>query len=150
MELAILIGIPATGKTSFAQDVLGSTHLRLSRDVVKTKTREMALFQTGLSVGVDLVIDDSNVTREVRSAFIAPARTIGYRVVGYYFSSKLGDAQERNASRVDAERIPRAGVGDKWKQLELPTLEEGFDRLSYVALDGTGGFNVMDWVDASR
>jgi predicted kinase len=101
-----------------------------------------------LSVGANVVIDDTNVTREVRSNFIQPARTLGYRVIGYYFSSKLVEAQVRNAIRPESERVPRAGVGDKWKRLELPSRDEGFDDLSYVAADGIGGFRVSEWLDA--
>ena len=40
MELVLLIGLPATGKTTFAHDVLGASHFRLSRDVLPTLARE--------------------------------------------------------------------------------------------------------------
>jgi hypothetical protein len=31
--------------------------------------------------------------------------------------------------------------------LELPSLEEGFDKLYYVRVDGNGGFVVEEWKD---
>jgi hypothetical protein len=43
MEMIILIGIQASGKTSFYKERFFNTHIRISNDLLKTKNREVQL-----------------------------------------------------------------------------------------------------------
>jgi hypothetical protein len=81
---------------------------------------------------------------EDRSRYIVLAKTAGFRVVGYYFQSRFQDAVVRNADRLPAEQIPVKGIGGTYKRLQLPSLQEGFDALFYVALL-QDGFDVQEW-----
>ena len=66
-------------------------------------------------------------------------------MVGYYFSSRLSEALERNRLREGMGRIPDKGVAGIAGRLELPDPAEGFDELSYVCFDGEDGFRVEEW-----
>lgn len=143
MELVLLIGIPATGKSTFARERLFATHVRLNRDMLKTAHRERVLFDACLSTSTALVVDNTNVTRAERARFIDPARSAGFRVRGFFFESKVRDALTRNEAR--GRPVPDVAVLGRSGELELPSFSEGFDELCFVRLSATGGFDVEAW-----
>lgn len=146
MELVVLIGIPATGKSTFARERFGDTHLRLNLDMLRTRHREDVLFRACLEAKQPVVIDNTNTTRAERARYLDPAKAAKFRVVGCYFSSKVADALVRNASRTGDARIPEAALLGMAGRLEAPRLDEGFDELRYVRLEPTG-FVVEGWRD---
>ena len=148
MTAVILIGIPASGKSTFCKERLFSTHVRLSLDMLKTRHREELLFQACLAAKQPVVIDNTNATATERRRYIVPAKETGFRVVGYYFSSRIGEALERNRQRTRTVQIPDKAVLGIAGRLELPVMTEGFDELWYVTMDGNGGFSVEEWCDA--
>lgn len=147
MEAIIFIGIQGTGKSSFYHERFSRTHVRLNSDVLKTKNRLQVLFNACLEARQPFVLDNTNVTKEVRAEFIAAAKAAGFRVVGYYFRSDIASALARNSERLAAARIPDRGVLGTYKKLEKPNRAEGFDELYYVRIDPGGGFDVQEWAD---
>ena len=146
MELVVLIGIPATGKSSFARERFAETHLRLNLDMLRTRHREDVLFRACLEAKQPVVVDNTNTTRVERARYVAAAKAAGFRVVGYYFSSRVGDALARNATRSGEARVPDSAVLGMSGRLELPRLDEGFDALHFVRLEGPA-FVVEGWRD---
>lgn len=132
MEAVLLIGVQATGKSSFYRRRLFRSHVRISRDLLGTQRREERLLAACLDTGQPFAIDNTNASREERRRFIQPAREHEFTVTGYYFRSKIEEALARNAARPMPERVPKKGVLDAYGRLELPTCEEGFDQLYYV------------------
>jgi predicted kinase len=147
MEAVIFIGIQGTGKSSFYHERFFHTHVRINSDMLKTQNRLRVLLNACLDARQSFVLDNTNVTREVRAPFIAQSRAAGFRVVGYYFRSDITSALARNSERVNAERIPDRGVLGTYKKLEIPQRSEGFDALYYVQIDPTGEFQVEEWAD---
>jgi len=147
MEAVIFIGIQGTGKSSFYHERFFHTHLRINSDMLKTQNRLRVLLNACLDARQSFVLDNTNVTREVRAQFIAQSRAAGFRVVGYYFRSDITSALARNSERVNAARIPDRGVLGTYKKLEIPQRSEGFDALYYVQIDPTGKFQVEEWAD---
>jgi len=147
MEAVIFIGIQGTGKSSFYHERFFHTHVRINSDMLKTQNRLRVLLNACLDARQSFVLDNTNVTREVRAQFIAQSRAAGFRVVGYYFRSDITSALARNSERVNAERIPDRGVLGTYKKLEIPQRSEGFDALYYVQIDPTGTFQVEEWAD---
>lgn len=96
MEAIVFIGIQGTGKSSFYQERFSHTHIRLNSDMLKTKNRLQVLFKGCLEARQPFVLDNTNVTKEVRAEFIATAKAAGFRVVGYYFRSDIASARSRN------------------------------------------------------
>lgn len=147
MEAVILIGIQASGKSSFYKERFFDTHVRINLDMLKTKHRQRVLLDACLSGKQPFVVDNTNVTAEMRSYFIGAARTAGFRVVGYYLRSDVSGGLARNSRREELARVPDKGLLGTYKQLQLPSREEGFDALYYVRIDAAGGFVVEEWLD---
>ena len=132
MEAVLLIGIQGSGKSTFYRERFAGTHVRVSLDVEKTRARERALFDSSVRAGDNLVIDNTNVRRAERGAYINAAKAAGYRVIGYFFDVPLRQALGRNKLRSGREWIPAPGVIGTFKRLERPDLSEGFDELHIV------------------
>lgn len=145
MTAIILIGIPASGKSTFCRQRLFDTHIRLNLDMLKTRRKENIILQACLAAKAAFVVDNTNASISERSRFIAPAKAGGYRVIGYYFSSRIADALQRNSQRSSKARVPDKAVQGIAGRLVLPQWEEGFDELWYVRLDEKGGFTVEKW-----
>ncbi len=142
-SLIILIGLQASGKTSFARERLAHCHW-VNRDVLKTRAREAEAIREGLASGKDIVIDKMNFTRGKRAAYIAFAREHGLKVRGYFFQSRVSDCIERNEGRPPEARVPREAIAATSNRLQLPSPDEGFDELYFVRLT-EGGFEVSPW-----
>jgi predicted kinase len=146
MEAIILCGIQATGKTTFCKGRFFDTHVRINYDMLKTRHREELLVRTCVEAKQPFVVDNTNPTREDRQRYILPAREAGFRVVGYYFESRVSDSLSRNVQRDPDKRVPDIGIRGTSARLELPSLAEGFDALHYVKI-GPEGFVISEWRD---
>ena len=118
--------------------------------MLKTRNRERILFAACLEAKQPFVLDNTNLTREARAAYIAQAKAAGFSVGGYYFQSVLQAAIERNNQRSGKAQIPVKGLLAAHRKLEVPRLDEGFDQLWYVRIDADGQFVVEEWNDEIR
>jgi predicted kinase len=142
MEAVILIGIQASGKSTFYKERFFDTHVRINLDMLRTPRRERLLLEACLAAKQPLVIDKMNLTREKRKVYIDAAKAAGFRVVGYVFDSDLDACTRRNALRPPNQVIPLPGVLAAHRNLEPPTLAEGFDELHRVSVGPEGRFVV--------
>lgn len=147
MEVIIFIGIQATGKSTFYKNRFFDSHVRINLDMLKTRHREKLLLQACLATKQPFVVDNTNPTFKERRRYISAAQAASFRIIGYYFQSKLSEAIQRNSSRMAKEQIPEKGIRDTYAKLELPAFEEGFDELYYVTMREEGGFIVERWQD---
>jgi predicted kinase len=148
MEAVLLIGIQAAGKSTFFAQRFAATHVRISRDLLRTRRREEVLLDACLQARQPFVIDNTNVTAAERQRFIAPAKAAGFRVAGYFFEPDPKGSFARNRARPDETRVPPAGLFGTLKKLERPALDEGFDELHRVVVAPGGGFTVEPYVPA--
>lgn len=147
MEVVIFIGVQGSGKSTFCKQRFYDTHIRINLDMLRTKTREKLLLSACLEAKQNFVIDKTNPTAEARKQYISLAKTNHFRVIGYYFQSKLEDALARNAQRTGKAKIDERGVRGVYSKLELPTFTEGFDELYYVWIDEKNEFVIENWKD---
>ena len=148
MEAVIFIGLQASGKSSFYRQKFIDSHIRLNLDMLKTRHRERLLYEACLAAKQPMVIDNTNPRIAERQKYIVPAQANKFAVTGYYFQSDLASCKQRNEQRRGKSKIPLVGLLDTYKRLELPSYEEGFDRLYYVKLGEDKTFTVETWQDA--
>ena len=132
MEAVILIGIPASGKTSFCREHFFDTHVRISLDMLRTRKGEDLLIGACIAAKQPFVIDNTNVRASDRAAYIARAKAAGFRVAGYYLPIEVRAAIARNKNRKDKKPLPVPAILRSYKRLEPPRIEEGFDSLVTV------------------
>ncbi|MFZ6778632.1 AAA family ATPase [Undibacterium sp. Ji83W] len=142
MEAIIFIGLQASGKSSFYKEHFFNSHLRISNDLLKTKSRETKLLELCFESSMPLLIDNTNVTKAVRQHYIEKIKARHYRLTAYYFKTDLERSLAWNQQR--KEVVPPIGIFATHKKLELPSYDEGFDQLYYVDfIDGK--LTVTDW-----
>ena len=145
MEAVILIGIQGAGKSTFCQDRFFNTHVRINLDMLRTRHREKRILDACLAAKQSFVVDNTNPCRADRRRYIEPAKAAGFTIIGYYLQSKVDDCKERNEKRTGRQAVPLKAILGAAGRLELPSLEEGFDKLYYVKVDGGGGFVIEEW-----
>jgi predicted kinase len=145
MQAVIFCGIPGAGKTTFYRERFFDTHVRISRDMLRTARREELLMRACLEGLQPFVVDNTNVTRDARARYIAPALAARFEVVGYFFDVEPRHAFERNRRREGKAAVPAAGLFGAQKRLQPPTLDEGFTAIHRVVLVEATGFEVTGW-----
>lgn len=146
MHAVIFIGIQASGKTSFYRERFSDTHIRLSLDMLRTRTRERILIDACLRSKQPFVLDNTNAAARERARTILAARAAGFRVSGYYFLSTVKESIARDLKRAQANGrppLPPSGIGGTFKRLEPPTFAEGFHELYQVHPQSDGTFLVQ-------
>lgn len=149
-ECVILIGLPASGKSSFFRERFAATHDHISKDRMKharlPERRQQTILAESLAAGRSVVVDNTNPDAATRAPIIETARRHGAEVVGYFFDTAAADALRRNRGREGRERVPDVAIFTARKRLQRPRRAEGFDRLYRVTLDEAGRrFEVVDW-----
>jgi predicted kinase len=146
VEVAILIGLQASGKTTFCRQVLSADHLTVSKDAFPNarhrQRRQLRLISEALAEGRSVAVDNTNPSPQEWAPLIEAARAHGATPVGYWFPPDLTATQDRNAIREGRARVPDVGLHAALKRLRPPTRTDGFDRLYVVCFDGAGGFDV--------
>lgn len=142
MEIAILIGLPAAGKSTFAARTFDAGHVVVSKDALRNNRRpahrQAELIAQALAAGRSVVVDNTNPTLADRAALIALGRAHGATIVGYTFPPDVAGSRRRNAARSGPARVPDVAIYAAAKRLVPPTYAEGFDRLYAVALTDDG------------
>lgn len=145
MEAVLLIGVQGCGKSTFYKERFFETHVRVSRDMLKTKTRERILVGACLAAKQPFVLDNTNAAASARAEVIVPAREAGFRIVAVYFRCGLREALGRNRRRPAGAAVPVPGVIATFKRLQPPSWQEGFDEIRIVTTTEAGEFAVEEW-----
>ncbi len=147
MEAVIFVGLQGAGKSTFYKERFFATHLRINLDMLNTRHREKRLLLACVETSQPFVVDNTNPTRAEREVYIKAAKDAGFRVVCYYFQSRVEDCKRRNDQRPLVQQVPLRGILGTAGRMEFPTRAEGFDDLFYVRIDEAGGFVIEGWKD---
>ncbi|MFE1782581.1 ATP-binding protein [Streptomyces sp. NPDC059506] len=146
LELAMLVGLQASGKSTFRARHFSAGHAVVSKDLFRRarnrQRRQMRLVEEALAQGRSVVVDNTNPSPLEWAPLIAAARAYGARAVAYWFPPDVPGSLRRNAARQGADRVPEVGVYDTLRRLRRPQRSDGLDDVLEVRFDGRGGFDV--------
>ena len=153
MDCILLIGLPASGKTTFYQRRFATTHQHISKDLwsntANKDRRQAEELRLALAQGRSVVVDNTNPAPADRAPVVAIAHQYEARVIAYYFTATTREAVGRNRGREGAARVPDVAIFARAKKMVAPTAQEGFDELYSVTIDAGGDFSVQPMVVAS-
>lgn len=131
MEAIVLCGVQGSGKTTLYRERFAATHEHVSLDVLGSRAREAALIAECLEEGRPFVVDNTNPTAADRARYVEPARSAGFKVIGYLVQ---GDGRSEHVGPGTAAATAR--------RLVRPAPEEGFDELWHATTRPDGGWRV--------
>ena len=142
MQLIILIGIQASGKTTYYLQNFFDTHIRINLDMIKTRHRESILFNACLESQTKCVIDNTNPTKADRARYIKPAVLKGFQIVGYFFLPNIELSIRRNEIRKNP--VPEVAIFSTLNKVQTPLFSEGYDKLFFIRSEQNNGFCVTE------
>ena len=144
-ELFILVGLPASGKTTFANIFNRSKDVVvLSSDAIREElfgdandqSNNKLVFKTlhnrakeALLDCKDVIYDATSLTKDIRANIIKEVGGEALAINCLFFDVSLKQCLRRNKKR--DRKVPKKVIKDMAKRLEKPTKDEGFD---YVLL----------------
>lgn len=138
MEAVVLCGIQGAGKTSLFVERFMTTHVRISRDLLRTPSREQRFLEMCLETRQPFVVDKVNATADDRRAYVEAAVEAGFRPVAWWVDAPARDAIARNAMRDKRRQVPVSAILGTQKRFEPPSLGEGFADVWRAWADGQG------------
>lgn len=131
MEMVILVGIAGSGKTTWCEKALPH-HAHISLDNIKQHSRntEGQMVDSELQNGNNVVIDDTNLTRDIRKRHIAAAQKYEARVNAVFFDIDIDTVRRQNLKR--DKKVSGYVLDEQKRQLEKPSEEEGIDFIQTV------------------
>lgn len=155
----ILVGIPASGKTTIARDIVknypNTVHVS-SDDIRETMFGDasvqkenhrvfenmQAMAREALKLGNNVVYDATNLNRKRRIGLIKQLPK-GVNVEAIYIHTSLEDAMLRNSKR--ARVVPENVMFRMYKNLQVPVKGEGYSKVSIIGAKPVS--NANDGVD---
>lgn len=128
-ELIVCIGMPGSGKSTFAQmweKVHG--YARVNMDTLRTQDKCLANVRTYLEKGIKTIVDNTNSSTVVRSRYIAIARKCNVPVRAFWFNRDRDFCEHANQVRgcKGGPVVPLIAYNTYLSRFNVPTKDEGF------------------------
>ncbi|MFI9251062.1 AAA family ATPase [Streptomyces sp. NPDC053069] len=146
-DVAVLVGLQASGKSTFYTQCLSDRYALVSKDLFprgarNKQLRQLRLLAEHLAAERAVAVDNTNPSPQEWAPLVEAAHTHGATVTAYWFPPDVAGSLRRNAGRGGRERVPDVGVLATLKRLRKPSQADGFDEVREVRFDGRGGFEV--------
>jgi len=151
-EAVMLVGFPASGKGTVAQELINKGYLHLNRDKVGGRTLDLlGPLEDALRNGKDAVLDNTNMQAEKRAHFIKVAKRVGVPIRCMWVSTPVEDCSINALMRMwdrygklflqpsdfkevpdDPNMFPITVLFKMKKDFEKPSTAEGFSKVERV------------------
>jgi DNA ligase (NAD+) len=148
-HLFIMVGSPASGKSYYSQKLENTGFLRINKDTMKTDKIIYKIFNEGIKDGRNIVIDNTNPTKEVREKFITAAKKASYYVSIVWMNFPISVVEYLDNYRIvkyknQEYHVPIVAMRVYYKKLEKPTQKECDTLIEINTIDAPDMLNV--WV----
>jgi len=128
-ELIIFVGFPGCGKSTFYKNNFNN-YVHINQDELKTKAKCLKLCLNSMKNNKNIVIDNTNPSKEIRKNYIDIAKEYNYKCRCIYFNIDFLLAKHMNYYRAFTENkilIPDIAYNLYKSKFEMPELNEGFE-----------------------
>jgi|AntRauTorckE6833_2_1112554.scaffolds.fasta_scaffold06170_5 bifunctional polynucleotide phosphatase/kinase len=134
-EMIIMIGPPASGKSSFVKKFL-KEYTRINNDTFKNKKKCLDKTLIALKGNENIVIDNTNPSVEVRADYIKLAKQFNYRIKCYILGNmelaKHLNVVRYRLSKDKSRLIPNIAYNIFYSKYQTPTEKEGFSEITQI------------------
>ena len=140
--LYVLVGLPASGKTTFTEDfcrrydgVVGISRDDIRFSVLKEGedyfSHEYEVFSKFtdiitqlLSDHFDVIADATHLNEKSRNKLLSAIDTVDYDIIYVYFNTPVTECCYRNSLREGRRKVPEEVIMDMNRALTIPTMKE--------------------------
>ena len=139
MKMIILVGLPGSGKSSFAKKY--DKYTIINQDTLGSRENCIKLCRLSLLEGKSIIVDRCNSTKMQRSIWIKEALKFGVTdISAVYLYCNPEICIERISERKDHPTIKETSSKEKNTEIvtnflgtfEMPEIEEGFDKILVI------------------
>ncbi len=148
MGLFILVGIPASGKSTFCKSVLLrmlDNVLYISTDKIREELggsedsqvpNKLVLkilyerIEEGLKQGKNVIVDATNIKKSWRQPLISMGQKYKVPIYAYVLSKSLDECIENNNKR--SRKVPIWVIEKYYRDFEIPDISEGFTAIFII------------------
>lgn len=127
-EVIIMVGMPGSGKTTIANNILGDErgYVIISGDTYKTSKKMIK--KASEFKNCSIVFDATNNTIKKRNEYITFAREAGFKYIRcIHLTTSFDESWKRNQTRSLDKQIPKVAYAVYNKYFESPSIIEGFN-----------------------
>lgn len=126
MKAIVTVGLPASGKSTFAKQLEAQGFVRIERDIVRRElagesfswdtwdvSREAEIteivrgqMRDAAQAGRSIVVADTNLNEKHRASLLAFLEELGFEIEIVFFDVPLSVCEQRNLMRSEKERVP--------------------------------------------
>lgn len=153
-SLVLMMGVPGSGKTTYAKKMMGDYDIYVSRDEIRFGlvkedepyfSKENEVLQTFIRTIDDalpkaqryVIADATHLNIGSRAKILKNLHNKPDSVYVVYVAVSLQTALERNAQREGRALVPESSIKNMYKSISLPRKEEGIDMTLWLNEDGT-------------
>ncbi len=129
LEYVIMIGLPLSGKTTYRKGNFEHEAISLS-EFGNVRKKELEYAEGCLKEKKSMVVDDTNLTKNIRKLHIDLAKKYGAKTIGVFINTSIGLIRQRRWRRAD--QMEMVVINKMLKELQIPQEDEGFDELKIV------------------
>ena len=153
-SLVLMMGVPGSGKTTYAKKMMGDYDIYVSRDEIRFGlvkedepyfSKEDEVLQTFIRTINDalpiaqryVIADATHLNMGSRAKILKNLHNKPDSIYVVYVAVSLQTALERNAQREGRALVPESSIKNMYKSISLPRKEEGIDMTLWLNEDGT-------------
>jgi bifunctional polynucleotide phosphatase/kinase len=128
-HLVVMVGSPASGKSYYSHELEKKGFLRINKDTMKTDKVIENAFNNGIKEGRNIVIDNTNPTKEARAKWITAAKKASYHITIVWMNFPISVVEYLDNYRIAKYKsqdyhVPMVAMRVYYKKLEAPTQQE--------------------------
>ena len=128
-HLVVMVGSPASGKSYYSQELETKGFVRINKDTMKTDKAIETAFNNGIKEGQNIVIDNTNPTKEARAKWITAAKKASYHITIVWMNFPISVVEYLDNYRIAKYKnqdyhVPIVAMRVYYKKLEEPTQQE--------------------------